>query len=959
MKKRSKYVIGFVTFISVAIIFQNCGTQRKFVSQLDGVSPDSSQIINLSSTLKGNYTDSTFNSNSFKFRTGQIVGYSIGFSPLITLATGSFFDHIGIIGVDSNGIPYLYNSEHIGWIKVPLSSAYMNIPKAIVEDPMIRSNPAKQKEIFEILEKLVAIGKGRYDYASFYPSQIDLEKSVRKACSHFVSYAFSLLDLPSSNSFGYGLTQKVFELANLTQAIPADGVGSVSDQLFRKYLLSAPHAVYENSMYQSSPSVMTQLLRTQDFSDTPWPDNRIKESKNFFVITPDSIMNDPRLEILYSDVPMGGRYYSEAEIFYAMKSRLANPDYNKSEFNFVQKNLSKLSTKSLNKYPNFLRQAEYTPPGWKWNTPSMMTITCPAESESMSLFTCDASIVNSSNYTLNWKFNGEEKFGCKDHYSSCSFGLLAGKYLIQAVLSSNDSIIAESNIVEVTIKSQASTPIIEGSVKDGNIPAANAGFTYLGNAQFKNRENGLCLLWSETSDYGTAVDCTQTSTIFAVYSFDDNTYMLCKPGTLRYEGTSISATYIAKCIRYGTVTSNGTPRLLKLQSTRISIWHSDSKTLAKDYPNSISAAAYFKYQNELLYRDTTDFHPLTQRRQTPEVREELHTEQLNQKWELITGNNIAKGSIKSNAVCPSGFTGVNSSVNNTGKFNTCNFTWNNTKYDPTNPVITYAGNTAGSVFEAVCGFDGRWVNMKFKCPAPANETLVNTVQCPGDTQSVASSPNNAGKTNSCTFTWSNTIYDKSNPSKINYVKGNTTNSTLEGVCGADGKWKNVKVYCPAPANEVVSTNTVCSSGSQTVTSSPNNIGKTNSCTFTWSNTNYDKSNPSKITYVKGNTTNSTLEGVCGADGKWKNVKIYCPAPANEVVATNTVCSSGSQTVTSIPNSIGKTNSCTFTWSNTNYDKSNPNKSTSGKGNITNSTIEGVCGADGKWKNVKVYCPAPK
>lgn len=112
--------------------------------------------------------------------------------------------------------------------------------------------------------------------------------------------------------------------------------------------------------------------------------------------------------------------------------------------------------------------------------------------------------------------------------------------------SNNEGIIAyeQDSTNPLSLSTQGTT----NKVKDGKIPESDAGFTYIGIYQLKNRENNKCIGWSSVDSYYSTFDCSETFTEYMVYPFQDGTYALCKDGTLKYYENNLFITPIQRTV---------------------------------------------------------------------------------------------------------------------------------------------------------------------------------------------------------------------------------------------------------------------------------------------------------------------------------------------------------------------------------------------------------------------------
>lgn len=235
-----------------------------------------------------------------------------------------------------------------------------------------------------------------------------------------------------------------------------------------------------------------------------------------------------------------------------------------------------------------------------------------------------------------------------------------------------------------------------------------------------------------------------------------------------------------------------------------------------------------------------------------------------------------------------------------------------------------------------CDTDGQWsytkvggkLDLSGTCKIPTTPIPPDTVvKCAAGSAPIESTPNSSGKTNTCTFTWpEGTVGQTKVPTSTNGGTGSLT-------CQSTGKW-SYSYSCPPPGDAVV-----CAGGSTTIMSSPNSVGEKNSCIFSWAQGNVGQT--IKPTGTNGGTGSLT----CGATGVW-SYSYVCPAPGNPVV-----CAGGSQSITSLKSSDGKTNTCVFTWDQGTAGQTiKPTGTNGGTGSLT-------CGATGAW-SYSYNCPTP-
>ena len=207
------------------------------------------------------------------------------------------------------------------------------------------------------LKNLLAYQTGKsslyhHDYLSEYST--DLNKlETPKGCSEFVRYAFYKSGIPSSTS-PFGAIELVGSLAN---GVARD---SVSGELFNAHLIK-----------YGLPS------------------------KNYYVVTPASIMNDKRLTSIFSSVPLGG-FLSEAEALGATTYVVGSTKYN---------------TKRTSKMPaSNYRQIRTTPSAWTTYLPSLAP-----NSKNCAVPTGIESLLCNNSYYING-FSGSNQ---ASHLSSC------------------------------------------------------------------------------------------------------------------------------------------------------------------------------------------------------------------------------------------------------------------------------------------------------------------------------------------------------------------------------------------------------------------------------------------------------------------------------------------------------------------------------------------------------------
>jgi hypothetical protein len=133
----------------------------------------------------------------------------------------------------------------------------------------------------------VRIGAGMYhnDYLSENSNLLDYGKpnsnqndNVKKACSEFVRFVFYRAGIPSYNP-GVGFVEQVNKMANISQNDALNN-NKLSDYYFIRHL---------------------------DHFNLP-------RSKNYWAVSPASIMNDPKLQVAFTTRSFGGEYSSEKEI---------------------------------------------------------------------------------------------------------------------------------------------------------------------------------------------------------------------------------------------------------------------------------------------------------------------------------------------------------------------------------------------------------------------------------------------------------------------------------------------------------------------------------------------------------------------------------------------------------------------------------------------------------------------
>ncbi|WP_415063685.1 hypothetical protein [Bdellovibrio sp.] len=219
------------------------------------------------------------------------------------------------------------------------------------------------------------------------------------------------------------------------------------------------------------------------------------------------------------------------------------------------------------------------------------------------------------------------------------------------------------------------------------------------------------------------------------------------------------------------------------------------------------------------------------------------------------------------------------------------------------------------------------------CACPKGQSVQNgickktDVVCSGGQTSVSSPTDSNGRRRTCYFTWEQAVAGET---KI--LKG-TDGGTGSGTCQENGEW-NYSYSCP-PVENVVT----CPGGVMEIASPANSVGRTQSCSFSWEQAIAGKTAP-----IVG-TNGGTGSAVCQANGEW-SYTYKCPAPGG--VAT---CAGGSIQITSPANSLGQTQSCTFSWGQTNAYSTVPiNGTNGGNGSAT-------CQGNGEW-SYNYNCPAP-
>jgi hypothetical protein len=229
----------------------------------------------------------------------------------------------------------------------------------------------------------------------------------------------------------------------------------------------------------------------------------------------------------------------------------------------------------------------------------------------------------------------------------------------------------------------------------------------------------------------------------------------------------------------------------------------------------------------------------------------------------------------------------------------------------------------GSSGSCASGYSG---SCSYICASGSYGFGLNTCKriCYGTYGTISSPPNNAGQTNTCSFTWGNA------------VEGQTISpATATGggygslYCNSTGTW-NYNYVCPSPGN-VAS----CPGGQEYVQSPINNAGQKNTCYFSWSQKLAGES-----VNLSG-TNGGSASGTCLSTGQW-NVSFICPAPGN--LAT---CAGG--TMGGIPSKTKPGVTCTLSWP-----QALAGQTVSGSG-TNGGTISGTCLSTGQW-SYTYNCP---
>lgn len=289
--------IGILLSIITLISFQNCSKefQVKDVTSEVSISDlkfSTENLFRVNNTYLANGT-----APDIKLETGQVVGFRFFFSPMINAVTGSLFDHVGIIVVKNN-IPYLYDSD-MNWKKREFFEiSNLSAKDLAIMAPVEKLTDAEKNRLVEVLDSLVLRGANMYNYGylSNNPDNLDYGKPgdtkndlTKKACSEFVRYAFIRAGIPGSSP-GVGRVQKISELANITNNNEPLNKNLVAEGLLLNHIYK---------FYGAHESM---------------------NNKEYWAVSPDSIMNDPKLKLVYTSRSFGGRYLSEQEALSSFKS---------------------------------------------------------------------------------------------------------------------------------------------------------------------------------------------------------------------------------------------------------------------------------------------------------------------------------------------------------------------------------------------------------------------------------------------------------------------------------------------------------------------------------------------------------------------------------------------------------------------------------------------------------------